>query len=109
SIAMGMLAGMNVAHMAQGLAPVPPPRETALGSLVNYLCHADAGSFQPANITFDLLPQLDEAVRRRVRDKKLRHKMVCETALEQLAAWLEPGGAARIPAAGGLYEPSIRH
>ena len=44
-------------------------------------------SFQPANITFDLLPQLDEATRRRVRDKKQRHKMVCEKALESLASW----------------------
>jgi len=109
SIAMGMLAGMNVAQTAQGRAPVPPPRETALGSLVHYLCHAESGDFQPANITFDLLPQLDEAVRRRVRDKKIRHKMVCETALEKLAAWLEQSGPARIEAAGRFYEPSIRH
>ncbi len=63
SIAMGMLAGMNVACIAEGFAAVPPPRETALGSLVRYICHAEAKSFQPANITFDLLPQLDEATR----------------------------------------------
>jgi methylenetetrahydrofolate--tRNA-(uracil-5-)-methyltransferase len=68
---------------------MPPPRETALGSLVHYICHAEAKNFQPANITFDLLPQLDEATRRRVRDKKLRHKMVCEKALDALVRWLE--------------------
>jgi methylenetetrahydrofolate--tRNA-(uracil-5-)-methyltransferase len=107
SIAMGMLAGINVAQIAQGRAPVPLPRETALGSLVHYICHADATNFQPANITFDLLPQLDEAKRRRVRDKKLRHKMVCETALEKLASWLQDNS--RIGAnTGRLYEPSIR-
>jgi methylenetetrahydrofolate--tRNA-(uracil-5-)-methyltransferase len=107
SIAMGMLAGMNVAQIARGRAPVPPPRETALGSLVHYICHAEAKNFQPANITFDLLPQLDEATRRRVRDKKLRHKMVCETALEKLASWLQDNS--RISAnTGSLYEPSIR-
>src|SRR5437660_4900104 len=33
SIAMGMLAGVHVARLAQGLGAVPPPRETALGSL----------------------------------------------------------------------------
>jgi methylenetetrahydrofolate--tRNA-(uracil-5-)-methyltransferase len=87
SIAMGMLAGMNVARITQGLPALPPPRETALGSLVQYICHADAKHFQPANITFDLLPQLDEATRRKTRDKKLRHKMVCEKALEKLASW----------------------
>jgi methylenetetrahydrofolate--tRNA-(uracil-5-)-methyltransferase len=89
SIAMGMLAGINVARIAQGFAVIPPPRETALGSLVHYICHAEAKTFQPANITFDLLPQLDEATRRRVRDKKQRHKLVCDQALAQLMVWIE--------------------
>ena len=88
SIAMGMLAGMHVARIAKGLPAVPPPRETALGSLVHYICRAEAKNFQPANITFDLLPQLDEATRRRIRDKKLRHKMVCENALKAFEQWL---------------------
>jgi methylenetetrahydrofolate--tRNA-(uracil-5-)-methyltransferase len=87
SIAMGMLVGMHVARLAQGLPAIPPPRETALGSLVHYICHAEARNFQPANITFDLLPQLDETTRRKIRDKKLRHKMVCEKALCALASW----------------------
>jgi methylenetetrahydrofolate--tRNA-(uracil-5-)-methyltransferase len=109
SIAMGMLAGINVAQIVQGRAPVPPPRETALGSLVHYICHAEAKSFQPANITFDLLPQLDEATRRRVRDKKQRHKMVCEKALERLASWRQETTAAATQPAGDNYEPSIRN
>src|SRR5207302_11094945 len=88
SIAMGMLAGIQVSRIAQGLPAIPPPRETALGSLVHYICHAESKSFQPANITFDLLPQLDEATRRRVRDKKLRHKMVCDNALAAVTKWL---------------------
>jgi methylenetetrahydrofolate--tRNA-(uracil-5-)-methyltransferase len=89
SIAMGLLAGIHAARVAQGKEALPPPRETALGSLVHYICHAEAKDFQPANITFDLLPQLDDATRRRVRDKKLRHKMVCEKALQVLASWQE--------------------
>jgi methylenetetrahydrofolate--tRNA-(uracil-5-)-methyltransferase len=89
SIATGMLAGMHAARIIQGLKALPPPRETALGSLVHYICHAEAKNFQPANITFDLLPQLDEVTRRRIRDKKQRQKMVCERALEASAAWLE--------------------
>jgi methylenetetrahydrofolate--tRNA-(uracil-5-)-methyltransferase len=98
SIAMGMLVGMHVAQTAQGISAVAPPRETALGSLVHYLCHAEAKNFQPANITFDLLPQLDEATRRRVRDKKLRHRIVCEKALQALASWLPAGPEAPAPA-----------
>jgi methylenetetrahydrofolate--tRNA-(uracil-5-)-methyltransferase len=108
SIAMGMLAGINVARIAQGKPALPPPRETALGSLVHYICHAESKNFQPANITFDLLPQLDEATRRRVRDKKLRHKLVCEKALQRLASWLQETTAAGIQASADTYEPSIR-
>ncbi len=89
SIATGMLTGIYAAAIASGTEPMPVPRETALGSLVHYITHADPRNFQPANITFDLLPPVDEATRRRVRDKKLRHKMVCERALELLAAWLQ--------------------
>jgi methylenetetrahydrofolate--tRNA-(uracil-5-)-methyltransferase len=105
SIAMGMLAGINVSRITQGLSTVPPPRETALGSLVHYICHAEVKHFQPANITFDLLPHLSEDERRKVRDKKLRHKIVCENALEKLASWTQEIGAVPI----NLYEPSIRH
>ncbi len=89
SIATGMLAGMHAARIAQGLPALPPPRETALGSLVHYICHAGARNFQPANITFDLLPELDDITRHKIRDKRLRHKMVCERALDASAAWLE--------------------
>jgi methylenetetrahydrofolate--tRNA-(uracil-5-)-methyltransferase len=89
SIATGLLAGMHAAALATNAEPVPPPRATAFGALVNYICHADAKNFQPANITFDLLQPLDEEARRRIRDKKQRHAMVCQRALEQLAIWLD--------------------
>jgi methylenetetrahydrofolate--tRNA-(uracil-5-)-methyltransferase len=36
-----------------------------------------------------LLEQLDEATKRKVSDKKLRHKMVCERALAAWEAWLQ--------------------
>jgi methylenetetrahydrofolate--tRNA-(uracil-5-)-methyltransferase len=109
SIAMGMLAGIHVARIAQGQPAIPPPRETALGSLVHYICHVESKNFQPANITFDLLPQLDEATRHRVRDKKLRHKIVCENALEILASWQQEITSAGWPASADTYEPSVRN
>ena len=89
SIATGLLAGLLAAALAAGAEPVPPPRATAFGALVNYICHADAKNFQPANITFDLLLALDEETRRRTRDKKQRHAMVCQRALKALDGWLE--------------------
>jgi len=100
SIATGLLAGMAAAALANDAEPVPPPRATAFGALVNYICHADAKNFQPANITFDLLLPLDEATRRRVRDKKQRHAMVCQRALRELDAWLHPSPV--VPSATSL-------
>ena len=89
SIATGMLAGMYAAAVAEGMKPEPVPRGTALGSLVHYITQADAKRFQPANITFDLLEPLEEATRRKVRDKRERHRMQCERALQAMHDWLE--------------------
>jgi methylenetetrahydrofolate--tRNA-(uracil-5-)-methyltransferase len=91
SIATGLLAGMQASALALSTEP-PPPRATAFGALVNYICHAEAKHFQPANITFDLLLPLEEATRRRIRDKKQRHAMVCERALAELQGWLKARG-----------------
>jgi methylenetetrahydrofolate--tRNA-(uracil-5-)-methyltransferase len=87
SIATGMLAGMYAAAIARGETPVPVPRATALGSLVHYITHADAKNFQPANITFDLLEPLEEEMRKKIRDKKERHKLQCERARAAFDAW----------------------
>jgi len=90
AIATGLMAGMHAAALAAGETPVALPRETALGSLCNYISGADARNYQPANITFDLLPQLDEETRRALRhDKQARHAEVCRRALAGLAGYLE--------------------
>jgi methylenetetrahydrofolate--tRNA-(uracil-5-)-methyltransferase len=85
SIATGLMAGVHAATLARGENPSPLPRATALGSLCHYISAADAKDYQPANITFDLLPQLDEATRQQFRrDKHARHALVCRRALEAL-------------------------
>jgi methylenetetrahydrofolate--tRNA-(uracil-5-)-methyltransferase len=68
---------------------VAAPRASAHGSLIHYICNADPKHFQPANITFDLLEQLDESTKKRVRDKKLRHQLVCERALAAFDSWVQ--------------------
>jgi len=87
SIATGLLAGLYAAAMVRGEEPLAAPRASGLGSLVHYITHADAKNFQPANITFDLLEALEEELRKKVRDKKERHRMVCERALAAFDAW----------------------
>ena len=89
SIATGMLAGLYAASLVGGREPSPVPRGTALGSLVHYITKADVKHFQPANMTFDLLVPLEEDVRRKVRDKKERHRMQCERALAEFEGWWE--------------------
>jgi methylenetetrahydrofolate--tRNA-(uracil-5-)-methyltransferase len=85
SIATGQMAGIHAAALARGETPQPPPRASAFGSLVNYIAHAEAKSFQPANITFDLLPPWPE----KIRDKKLKHAQQCELALREFEGWRE--------------------
>ena len=88
SIASGLLAGRYAAALAQGIAPTPAPRLSANGSLTHYITHAESKRFQPANITFDLLVPLEEELRRKIRDKKERHKLQCDRALEAWGLWL---------------------
>jgi methylenetetrahydrofolate--tRNA-(uracil-5-)-methyltransferase len=78
SIATGLLAGMYAARIARGQEPPPIPRATALGSLVHYITHADAKGFEP----------LKEEMRKKVRDKKERHRIQCERSLAAFDAWL---------------------
>jgi methylenetetrahydrofolate--tRNA-(uracil-5-)-methyltransferase len=84
SIATGLMAGMNAATLALGDEIAPPPRASAFGSLTHYVTHADAKTFQPANITFDLLPALEK----KIRDRKERHRLQCELALKEFDLWL---------------------
>lgn len=88
SIATGWIAGTNAAALAHGETPRALPRATALGSLCHYVSGADPLGYQPANITFDLLPSLEEDLRARLRrDKKARHAEVCRRALEALDSY----------------------
>jgi methylenetetrahydrofolate--tRNA-(uracil-5-)-methyltransferase len=78
SIATGLVVGQAIS------SPAIFPRETAIGSLCAYVSGADPAHYQPANITFDLLPKLDNPP----RDRKLRHAQVCRRALHALEEFL---------------------
>jgi len=87
AMATGFMAGVHAAELARGSAPQPPPRRTAMGSLTNYIANADTKAFQPMNITFALLPPLDEADRRRLKRKVDRHRFQVELALKDFDEW----------------------
>jgi methylenetetrahydrofolate--tRNA-(uracil-5-)-methyltransferase len=84
SIATGLMAGMHASALTSGSEINPAPRASAFGSLVHYVTHASAKNFQPANITFDLLPPLDN----KIRDRKERHRAQCDLALKEFEEWL---------------------
>ena len=88
SIATGLMAGMHAASLVREEAPSAPARSSAFGSLVHYVTHADPRNFQPANITFDLLPPLEN----KIRDRKERHRLQCELALKEFDLWLQASG-----------------
>ncbi|MCL5005633.1 MAG: methylenetetrahydrofolate--tRNA-(uracil(54)-C(5))-methyltransferase (FADH(2)-oxidizing) TrmFO [Acidobacteria bacterium] len=87
-IATGLLAGLALAHRVRQKPFAPPPRTTALGSLVHYITHASPDHYQPANIAFDLLPPIEGLPRHIARDRRARRERQCERALADLADWL---------------------
>ena len=93
SIATGLLAGLQAAALVTGMELTSPPRASAFGSLSHYITEADPKKFQPANITFDLLPPLQK----KVRDRAERRRLQCELALREFTAWRERIFATAVP------------
>lgn len=77
STATGLLAGMNLARLLDGDAPLVPPPTTMLGALLRYLREADPRHFQPMNANFGLLDELGD----RIRDKREKRARLAERAL----------------------------
>ncbi|MDD4601968.1 MAG: methylenetetrahydrofolate--tRNA-(uracil(54)-C(5))-methyltransferase (FADH(2)-oxidizing) TrmFO, partial [Negativicutes bacterium] len=85
SAASGLVAGVNAARIAKGIEPLVVPEETAHGALCQYITHAEVKRLQPMNINFGLLPPLGQ----KIRDKKIKNKMIAERALASLQKFSE--------------------
>lgn len=83
SSAMGLLAGLSAVAKITGQPYTPPPADTALGALVNYLTASRSKGFQPMNINFGLF-WVQEM---RIRDKKLRNEKIAMNALDKIKQW----------------------
>ena len=70
SAATGILAGINLARLLAGEAPLVPPPTTMLGGLYRYLREADPAHFQPMNANFGLLEPLDPPVKDRAQKRE---------------------------------------
>jgi len=90
--------GLMVAHFInqreKDLSFTPPPRESAFGSLLDFL-NSERENYQPMNINFSLLPSqtiTDEEkkeVRKKADRKRLRRDKALKVAKEHMTMWLE--------------------
>ena len=85
SAASGLVAGLGAFFRARGETPLALPEDTALGALGRYIARSDPENYQPTNIAFGLLPELDE----RVRDKAKKRLALAERALASLGRFKE--------------------
>ncbi|MEE4243566.1 MAG: methylenetetrahydrofolate--tRNA-(uracil(54)-C(5))-methyltransferase (FADH(2)-oxidizing) TrmFO [Desulfopila sp.] len=87
SAAMGLLAGINGARLAMNDKAIVPPKDTALGALINHLTTPSGKHFQPSNVNFSLFPPLQGKIA-----KKLRGQIRAEQALKSLRNWCTEEG-----------------
>ena len=84
-----MLAGINLARLLAGEAPMLPPATTMLGALYRYLRDTEPAKFQPMNANFGLMEPLDPPV----RDKFKKKEVLAERALRELGLFVQELGA----------------
>ncbi|MCM3616271.1 FADH(2)-oxidizing methylenetetrahydrofolate--tRNA-(uracil(54)-C(5))-methyltransferase TrmFO [Sutcliffiella horikoshii] len=80
SAASGLVAGLNAARLVQGLEPLVFPKETAIGSMANYITATNSKNFQPMNANFGLFPDLPK----KIKNKQERNEAHARRALETI-------------------------
>jgi methylenetetrahydrofolate--tRNA-(uracil-5-)-methyltransferase len=93
SSAMGLLASLSAVARITGSHYTPPPVDTALGALINYLSTSRKKDFQPMNINFGLFCVQEM----KIRDKNLRNQKIALNAMGKIKEWNE-GLKGSIPA-----------
>ena len=86
----GLLAGINASLLAMNKSPVTFPKESMLGSLMNFISNKNVimsnqkkNKFQPMPPSFGLVPELKD----KIKDKKIRYKAYQERSLDSLQSF----------------------
>ena len=96
STCIGLLVARFIDQKLSDKVFTPPPRESALGSLLEAITDTyRIDNFQPTNINFGLMPPLktetfDEETQKQLRrDKKLKKSLQIKKAQEALTSWAQ--------------------
>ncbi len=83
----GLLAGINASLLAMNKSPVTFPKESMIGSLMNFISNKNTimsnqkkNNFQPMPPSFGLVPEL----KNKIKDKKVRYKAYQDRSLNAL-------------------------
>ena len=82
SAATGIVCGINASRKVLGLPPAPVPRETSIGSLLEYISADGKTGFQPMNINFGLFPKVEGRM-----GKERKRRLIAQKALESIGAY----------------------
>ena len=88
SVATGWLAGINAVRALNALPALTAPATSATGALCRYVSNVETKNFQPVNITFGLLEPLPVELQKKYRNKRERHMVQVERALQGWDEWL---------------------
>ena len=80
STSMGLAAGINAARLMQNKNLISWPRESAIGSLINYLMTTEPKNFQPMNMNLGIFPPPSQ----KIKAKQDRAKFFRENALKAI-------------------------
>lgn len=78
SAVTGIVAGINAYRLLIKKEPIVFPRETAIGSLIEYITTCDPNNFQPMGINYGIMPDVKHPSR------KERRKIIAERAIDTL-------------------------
>ena len=80
STASGLVAGINMARLLNGLDLIKFPNDTAIGASAYYLENASKKEFQPMNVNYGIFKDIDPSI----KGKALRKEAYSKRAIESL-------------------------
>ena len=86
SSTMGLLAALSAVKKLSGEKFIPPPADTAMGALHQYVTTKRPQNYQPMNINFGLFLIKEMGI----RNKQVRNQKIVENAMASLGRWMDP-------------------